>query len=242
MKKRTIRAVLYDFDGTLADTTELVMQCYRHTMQRHLGEVPPDEEWLRGFGTPLEVQINRFARSAVECRDMLETYRWYQEEQAEKLVRPFAGALETLDALLTRGYRLAIVTSRHRESTLRGIDLCGLTDRFTEIITPEDVVSPKPHPEPVLHALRRLGVAADEAVFVGDSPHDMAAGREAGTETAAALWGPFPLDALRAERPTHLLHHPSDVLEVVGDRVGSTPAVEARAVARSGPGTGMVED
>ena len=92
-------AVLFDLDGTLADTTELVMECYRHTMQRHLGEVPPAEEWLRGFGTPLEVQINRFARSAAERRDMLDTYRWFQEEQAERLVRPFAGALETLDAV-----------------------------------------------------------------------------------------------------------------------------------------------
>ena len=105
MGTRTIRAVLYDFDGTLADTTELVMECYRHTMERHLGEVPPAEEWLRGFGTPLEVQINRFARSAAERRDMLDTYRCYQEEQAERLVRPFEGALETLDALLTRGNR-----------------------------------------------------------------------------------------------------------------------------------------
>lgn len=237
MRTRTIRAVLYDFDGTLADTTELVMECYRHTMQRHLGEVPPAEEWLRGFGTPLEVQINRFARSAAERLDMLDTYRCYQEEQAERLVRPFEGALETLDALLTRGFALAIVTSRHRESTLRGIDLCGLTDRFREIVTPEDVASPKPHPEPVLHALKRLGVEPAEAVFVGDSPHDMAAGREAATETAAALWGPFAREALEAERPTHLLHHPSDVLDVVG-RIGAPPAGKARAGQDSGAGVG----
>lgn len=234
---RRIRAVLYDFDGTLADTTELVMECYRHTMQRHLGEVPPTEEWLRGFGTPLEVQINRFARSAAERRDMLETYRWFQEEQAERLVRPFEGALETLDTLRARGFELAIVTSRHRESTLRGIDLCGLTDRFREIVTPEDVAAPKPHPEPVLHALARLGVEPEEAVFVGDSPHDMASGREAGTETAAALWGPFAREALEAERPTHLLNHPSDVLDVVGG-IGTAGAGKARAGGKAEAGVG----
>ena len=59
-----IRAVLYDFDGTLADSTELIMRCYRHTMAAHLGECPPDEAWLAGFGTPLETQIARFARDA----------------------------------------------------------------------------------------------------------------------------------------------------------------------------------
>ena len=82
MSNPRIRAVLYDFDGTLADTTELVMECFRHTMMQHLGEVPPTEPWLRGFGTPLEVQINHYARSAAERQAMLETYRWFQEERA----------------------------------------------------------------------------------------------------------------------------------------------------------------
>lgn len=211
--------MLYDFDGTLADTTELVMECYRRTMELHLGEVPPAEEWLRGFGTPLEVQISRFARSGAERLEMVETYRCVQEELAERFVQPFGGALETLDALLERGIALAIVTSRHRESTLRGIDLCGLTDRFREIVTPEDVSSPKPHPEPVLKALERLEVTAEEALFVGDSPHDMASGRSAGTATAAALWGPFSREVLEAERPTYLLSHPAEVLDIVGKGV-----------------------
>src|SRR5690606_29503181 len=99
------------------------MECYRLTMEQHLGEVPPVEDWLRGFGTPLEVQMNRFARSPAQCEEMLATYRFHQEDRAEEFVRPFPGVLETLDALRERGMALAIVTSRHRESTLRGIDL-----------------------------------------------------------------------------------------------------------------------
>lgn len=210
-----IRAVLFDFDGTLADTTGLIMDCYRHTMRAHLGEVPPDEEWLRGFGTPLEVQIARFARSAEEAGRMLETYREHQLLHYAALLRPFAGAVETVAELERRGFGLAIVTSRHRESTLRGMDLCGLVRHFPVIVTPEDVSSPKPHPEPVLVALERLGVDAAEAVFVGDSPHDVAAGRAAGTRTAGALWGPFPRAALEAEGPDWLLEAPGKVLRVV---------------------------
>lgn len=216
-----INTVLYDFDGTLADTTELVMACYRLTMERHLGAVPPAEEWLRGFGTPLEVQMRRFARSRLECDEMIATYRHFQEEQAEGLVRPFRGVMEVLDTLRERGTKLAIVTSRHRESTLRAIDICGLTERFEVIVTPEDVSSPKPHPEPVLVALERLGVDAGEAIFIGDSPHDIAAGREAGTATGAALWGPFERSVLEEERPTHWLTAPGDVLEIL-DGVGVT--------------------
>ncbi len=216
MPNRSIRAVLYDFDGTLADSTGLIMESYRHTMAAHLGEAPPDEEWLSGFGTPLETQIRRFARSDTEHLAMLATYRAFQSAQYRALLRPFSGAVDAVSGLVRRGISLAIVTSRHRESTLRGIELCGLVDLFPEIVTPEDVTHAKPHPEPVLFALERLGVAAEETVFVGDSPHDMAAGRAAGTRTAAALWGPFPHAALLREEPDFLLNHPAEVLDLVG--------------------------
>lgn len=214
MPHRSIRAVLYDFDGTLADTTELVMNCYRHTMQTHLGYVPPEEDWLRGFGTPLAGQIARYARSPEEERAMLRTYRDYQTEHTPNFMVPFPGAVATVQALRERGLPLAIVTSRYRESTLHGLEICGIARFFDIIVTPEDVSNPKPHPEPVLYTLDRLGIRANEALFIGDSPHDMASGRAAGTRTAAALWGPFPLTMLEAERPDYMLRKQEDVLEL----------------------------
>ncbi len=214
-----LRAVLYDFDGTLADSTALIMRCWRHMMETHHGACPPDEEWLSGFGMTLETQVARFARDAAEMDAMLETYRSHQAVHHDDMLRPFPGTLETVDALAERGLFLAIVTSKHRRATLRGMDLCGITERFPVIVTPEDVANPKPHPEPVLHALERLGVSAGEAVFVGDSPHDVASGRGAGTRTAAALWGPFPRAALERERPDVLLHEPADVLAMVEGRL-----------------------
>jgi pyrophosphatase PpaX len=211
-----IRAVLYDFDGTLADSTELIMRCYRHTMTLHLGTAPPDEEWLSGFGTPLDTQIARFARSEAERDAMLESYRAYQQLHHDRLLRPFPGATETVAELAQRGVPLAIVTSRYRRGTLRGMELCGLLDHISVIVTPEDVQHPKPHPEPVLRALDQLGVHPGETVFVGDSPHDMAAGRAAGTYTAAALWGPFPRAFLAAEKPDFFLNQQEDALRLVG--------------------------
>jgi len=215
-----IRAVLYDFDGTLADSTELIMRCYRHTMHTHLGQAPPDEEWLRGFGTPLETQIARFARSPAEHQAMLASYREHQDAHHDTLLGPFPGAAETVAELARRGLRLAIVTSKLRRSALRGMDLCGITELFPVIVTPEDVHNPKPHPDPVRVAVERLGVAPHEALFVGDSPHDIVSGREAGTRTAAALWGPFPREALLAEGPDALLERQEDVLALVGSPGG----------------------
>jgi pyrophosphatase PpaX len=210
-----VRAVLYDFDGTLADSTELIMRCYRHTMTTHLGHCPPDEEWLSGFGTPLETQIDRFARAPEESLAMLETYRSYQREHHDRLLHPFPGSVETVEALLERDVRLAIVTSKNTRGTLKGLELCGLLKHFEVVVTPEHVTHAKPHPEPVLFALERLRVAAEEAWFVGDSPHDIAAGRAAGTRTAAALWGPFPERVLHDARPDALLARPEEVLRLL---------------------------
>ncbi|HST59517.1 MAG TPA: HAD-IA family hydrolase [Longimicrobium sp.] len=215
MDKGRIRAVLYDFDGTLADSTELIMRSYRHTMATHLGQVPPDEDWLSGFGMTLETQLNRFARHPDEALAMLDTYRDFQDTIHDELLRPFPGAAETVAELERRGYLLAIVTSKHRRSAMRGMELCGIVSHFDVIVTPEDVREPKPHPEPVLFALEKLGVRPEEALFVGDSPHDIAAGKAAGTRTAGVLWGPFPREALEKAQPDAFLETQADVLRLL---------------------------
>lgn len=211
-----IRAVLYDFDGTLADSTDLIMRCWRHTMNTHLGHCPPDEVWLSGFGLPLVDQLARFSRSDEEHQAMLESYRVHQNELFDSALQPFPGAAATVAELARRGIRLAIVTSRLRRATLRGLDVCGLASHFDVVVTPDDVTNPKPDPEPVVLALRQLGVAPGEALFVGDSPYDMAAGRAAGTRVAAAMWGPFSREALEEAGADHFLERQEEVLELVG--------------------------
>lgn len=207
-------AVLFDFDGTLADTTELILQCYRHTMGTHLGAAPPDAEWLSGFGTPLEAQIARFARSGAEREAMLDTYRAHQRALMERMLQPFPGVVEAVEQLERRGVRLAIVTSRMRRATLRGLELCALMRHFPVVVTPEDVARAKPDPEPVRVALQRLGAPAEASWFVGDSPHDIASGRAAGVRTAAALWGPFPRTELEEAGPDRLLATVGEVLSL----------------------------
>jgi pyrophosphatase PpaX len=212
------RVFLFDFDGTLADTTELIMRSYRHTVAVHLDQPPSEDEWLAGFGTPLDVQIARFARSPREAEAMAATYRSYQAEHHDSLVHPFPGVPAMIAELARRGVPLAIVTSKFRRSTVRGMELCGLVDHIPVIVTPEDVAHPKPHPEPVHVALERLGANASEAVFIGDSPHDIAAGRSAGTRTAAALWGPFPSAVLEATGADYLLREVGEVLWLLNGR------------------------
>jgi pyrophosphatase PpaX len=114
--------------------------------------------------------------------------------------------VETLAWARAQGYPTAIVTSKGRGMTARSLQHVGLAESFDTVVTFEETERHKPLPDPVWLALERLGARPESALFVGDSPHDMHAGRAAGVTTAAALWGPFSRDELAVAAPDHWMH------------------------------------
>jgi pyrophosphatase PpaX len=120
-------------------------------------------------------------------------------------VRAYEGAAATLAQLHTAGHPLGVVTSKSDALAARGLAHVGLAHYFDVIVGCDSCSRHKPDPEPVLVALERLGYATDEAVFIGDSVHDMASGNAAGVTTIAALWGPFDRAELEPSRPMHFL-------------------------------------
>ena len=209
--------VFFDLDGTLADTVDLILRCFRHTSRVHLGEALPDEVVISTIGTPLPVQMRGFARSDEEAERMRQTYVEFQEGVHDDMVRAFPGAASVLATLRDRGTKLAVVTSKHTRIAHLTIECCGLSDSLDLVVCADQVKRPKPEPESVVRALDHFGLRADEVLFVGDSPFDLQAGRSAGVRTAAALWGPFPHHALTAEEPDFLLQGLEDVLTLTPD-------------------------
>jgi pyrophosphatase PpaX len=202
---------LFDLDGTLIDSIELILRSYRHTMRLHRGEEPADDVWMAGLGTPLWVQFRQFTEDAAEIEAMVATYRAYNLAHHDELVRPYDGVVQAVLALRDRGKALGLVTSKMRSGAVRGLRVAGLEDAFQVIVGADEVTHPKPHPEPVRIALERLGAPATGAVFVGDSRHDVACGRAAGVKTAAVLWGPFDRAHLADLEPDYWLERPADL-------------------------------
>jgi len=202
---------LFDLDGTLIDSFELILRSYRHTLTVHRGVAPTDEVWIAGIGTPLRTQLAPFAEDADEVERMVATFRDYNFAHHDALVRPFPGIRDAVSALKTNGFRLGIVTSKARERTLKGLHSCGLDDLFSTIVAADDIDKHKPDPAPVLMALELLNADAERTVFIGDSRFDMAAGRDAGVRTAAALWGPFERSDLEPYGPDYWLTKPADI-------------------------------
>ena len=208
---------LFDLDGTLIDSIELILRSYRHTMRLHRGHEPSDDVWMQGLGTPLWVQFRHFTEDPAEIEAMVATYRAYNLAHHDELVRPYAGVVEAVLALRGQGKALGLVTSKMRSGAVRGLRIAGLEDAFEVIVGADEVTHPKPHPEPVLTALERLGAPATGAVFVGDSRHDVECGRAAGVKTAAVLWGPFDRSHLEDLRPDYWLETPADLTLLAPD-------------------------
>lgn len=202
---------LFDLDGTLIDSIELILESYRHTLKAHRGIEPPDEVWMAGLGTPLWVQFRDWTTDPAEISAMVETYRTYNLAHHDAMVRPYDGVAAQVRALKQAGKRLGLVTSKLRNGALRGLKVAAIEDQFDAVVGSDDVTHPKPHPEPVLKALDLLGATAAEAVFIGDSRHDMESGRAAGVRTAAVLWGPFDRAHLADLKPDYWLATPADL-------------------------------
>jgi pyrophosphatase PpaX len=189
--------VLLDLDGTLVDTIPLILAAARHAFDGY-GRGPSDAEWIAGIGTPLRAQLASFARSPDDVDDLLERYRTFWIAKHDAMTRPFDGVVETLAALAASGRPLAVVTAKVEAGAHRTLRHVGLLPYVEVVIGADSCGRSKPDPEPVRVALARLGAPPEGAVLLGDSPHDIAAGKAAGVWSLAALWGATTRDALGA--------------------------------------------
>ena len=212
----TLTTILFDLDGTLIDSVRLILDSFHHTLEQHGLDPRSDDYWLAGLGTPLRVQFKPWAEDPEQLEAMIGTYREYNLAHHDSRVTAYAGVVEVVRAIRAAGYRTGLVTSKNKPGALRGLRLVGLEEAMELVIGADDVVNPKPHPEPVEAALRQLGEPAARALYVGDSTHDMESGRAAGVKTAAALWGPFGREHLVGSAPDYWLDTPGDLGTLLG--------------------------
>jgi len=216
-------ALLFDLDGTLIDSIELLLQSMNFAFaQRRDG--PTRAQWIAGIGTPLRTQLAEWSRDEAEADLLVTRYREYQNEHLETLASAYEGVLDTVTWARARGHATAIVTSKGKTMTARSLAHIGLTDAFDTIVTYEDTARHKPLADPVFFALNQLQLQPSQALFVGDSPHDMHAGRAAGVRTAAATWGPFTREELAPAHPTYWLTAMTDLLPIIDSLSSSPPA------------------
>jgi pyrophosphatase PpaX len=211
----SLRAALFDFDGTLVDTTELIYQSMRHAAGEVLGREIPRKTLMANVGQPLPRQMELIDAERAEA--LLESYRLHNEEHHDSLIGEFLGVEKSLTRLRAGGVRVAVVTSKRRPSVKMALEsFPGLGDVVDRWVTMEDTTEHKPDPEPLLKGLELLGgVPREEAAYVGDSPFDVAAAKAAGITSVAVSWGAFSEDTLRKAGPDHLVKDIDSAVDVL---------------------------
>ena len=208
--------ILFDFDGTLVNTNDVILASWQHTYRHYLGHEMPVDHITSCFGEPLLLTMER-EFPGVDPQESADVYRQFQLENADKLVTIFPGIKELLAGLKAAGYVLGIVTSRTRESALRYMDMFGITSYFSDLVTCDETTVHKPNPEPILLAMSKLGASAEESIMIGDSPFDIKCANNAGVDSVMVNWRITcdETSVIDDAKVDYWIHQPSDLVELL---------------------------
>jgi HAD superfamily hydrolase (TIGR01509 family) len=213
MSEPKVRAIIFDLDGTLADTFPLIVRAWNAAITPHTGKSYSDAEVIARFGIPDSQMIRRELAGAAGEQAVEVYHAAYENEHG--IVKPFAGINEMLSELKRRTTPMGLMTGKDRRSALITLKALGWDRMFAAVITGDDVTRQKPQPDGPLEVARQLKIDPNHCAFVGDSPADIGGGKAAGMITVAAGWHPVYLEKIRAMRPDVWAELPGDVVKLV---------------------------
>ena len=178
--------ILFDLDGTLADSINLIVMSYQHAFREVIGHEWDEAEIKSWIGKSLIDALRETLGNELGERAYA-SYTTFNEANTERLMKGYAGVPELLRDLNAAGVKIGVVTSKRRPPAEWAIRLCGL--EIPLLVGHEDVPAHKPDPRPLLRGLELLGASPSEAVYVGDAPVDVVAARNAGLPAVAVTWG-----------------------------------------------------
>lgn len=209
-----INTILFDLDGTLIDTNELIISSFLHTLNKFYPDQYKREDVLPFMGPTLHETFSGIDQERVQ--ELIDTYREYNISNHDLLVKEFEGVFETVQWLKQEGYKLGIVTTKMSNVVMMGLKLTKLDQFFDVIVAIDHVTHPKPHPEPIEKALQQLDAKPEEALMVGDNHHDIVGGKNAGTKTAGVAWSAKGREHLAKYESDFMLEKMSDLRDILG--------------------------
>jgi len=213
MKK--IDTFLFDLDGTLIDTNEVIIQSYDYTFKKHFKDITVTrDEIIAQIGPPLSDIFNRYTDDQALIAKMIDDYRNHYKSIESDLFQIYDGVLEVIQTLHKKGYKLGIVTSKFKVSAYPSFKHYQLDPYFDVFIGLDDVTYPKPDKEPVLKALSQLNNVKN-AIMIGDNQSDILSGKNAGIYSAGVAWSIKGKEHLEVVEPDIIFNSMYDIIELI---------------------------
>ena len=206
-----LTTILFDLDGTLIDTNELIIDSFNNTFKLMGKPVPQRNEIIYCFGEPLNRTMSKFFDDVDKA---IEIYREFNFKHHDNRISLYENTEKLLKSLKEDNFKLGIVTSKNKVPALRGLEILNIFEYFDVIIAGDDVKKHKPDPEPVVKACEFLGVSPTEAMMVGDTIYDIMSGREAGSKTCGVLYS-FMKDKLLECDSDYYIENLIEILEIL---------------------------
>ncbi|OGO76706.1 MAG: hypothetical protein A2Y23_10865 [Clostridiales bacterium GWB2_37_7] len=204
--------ILFDLDGTLLDTNQLIIDSFKHTYKLHIHREIEEKEIIQYFGEPLITTLRRYSPDKAE--ELYDTFIKYNESIHDNSVSLCCNIQAALEQLKEMGCIMAVVTSKRSRMAYRGLELFDILKYFSAVISVDDTTNHKPHPEPVLKALKKLGAQADEAIMIGDSVFDIQCAHNAGVKAIKVSWG-VALGHQDEETPDYMVNDALEIVDIV---------------------------
>ncbi len=212
-------AILYDFDGTLADTVPLIMDSFHHAYNEVLGGCTRSDDELMSFiGLPLSDTFTCHDEKTADA--LISAYLEYNERLLrENQVKLFPRVTDSIKSLKSTCVKQGIVTSKRREAAMITINLLGIADLFDVFVFREDTEKHKPDGQPLTVAASKLNISDIKRVlYVGDAAPDILCAKNAGAASALVEWTRMPKDKLLALSPDYLLNDLEELSCIIGGR------------------------
>ena len=214
-----IDTVVFDFDGTIMDTNDVIIGSWQHVYRTLRGKEGDLKYILSTFGEPLEYSMMT-SFPEVDVEESVKIYRDWHRERFLDMIKLFPGITEMLQEVKARGYKTGIASSRLRLTLEQGLNKYDLGKYFDAIVAVEDTENPKPAPDIVLKTLDLLDAKPENAIMIGDSRLDILCAHNAGVPAVLVSWsatlaGKTKEDFAPGEAPDYILDKPSDLLELI---------------------------
>ena len=208
-----IKTILYDIDGTIGNTNQLIYDSFVHTFN-HFHIPYTDKEIYQAFGPTLHHTFSKYSDDEKTINEMIRVYRDFNISNHDDYVKPFPGVLETIKALDEMGVIQGVVSSKKTDLVYRGLEVINLLPYMKVVIGGDDVTKHKPDPEGILTALGKLGV--DNCLLVGDNASDILSAKNASCLSCGVSWSVKPLE-LRESKPDFWIENINELIRIVGD-------------------------
>ncbi len=187
-----IKYVLFDIDGTLADTEEIIVRSFKHIHEKFNKNTPSRDQIIKTFGEPLELTLKRDFKEDIDI--VLEEYRNYHRDIFSENLKAHENAIEIVKTLYDKGYTLGVVTSRLRNTAVEILETFEIKKYFKAVVAVDDTENHKPHPEPLMKAIEKIKGEASSSIYIGDTKFDVECAKNARVKSVLVGWSHYAQD------------------------------------------------